>query len=170
MEVDMQYKMFENLNLSAGYQLLYAFDKDVEDDLEENGGFVRDPETLETIRIDRDQYFGLENRSRHTVNFKAFYEVPEWDANANLRVVYRSKFGLTDINGNGYLDDFDDSFIDGFALVNLAFGKTFFEHYQVQLGANNLLDFRGDSPFSTADNQIQVNPGIQFFGRLNIQF
>ena len=170
MEVDMQYKMFENLNLSAGYQLLYAFDKDVEDDLEENGGFVRDPETLETIRIDRDQYFGLENRSRHTVNFKAFYEVPEWDANANLRVVYRSKFGLTDINGNGYLDDFDDSFVDGFALVNLAFGKTFFEHYQVQLGANNLLDFRGDSPFSTADNQIQVNPGIQFFGRLHIQF
>ncbi len=170
MEVDMQYKIFENLNLSAGYQLLYAFDKDVEDDLEENGGFVRDPETLETIRIDRGQYFGLENRSRHTINFKAFCEVPEWDANANLRVVYRSKFGLTDINGNGYLDDFDNSFIDGFALVNLAFGKTFFEHYQVQLGANNLLDFRGDSPFSTADNQIQVNPGIQFFGRLHIQF
>ncbi|MEM8846236.1 MAG: TonB-dependent receptor [Bacteroidota bacterium] len=170
LEVDVKYELLENLNLSAGYQLLYAFDKNVEDELEENGGFVRDPETLETIRIGRDEYFGLENRSRHTLNFKTFLEIPEWEANANLRVVYRSKFGLTDRNGNGYLDDFDDSFVDGFALVNLSFGKTFFEHYQVQLGANNLLDFRGDNPFSTADNQIQVNPGIQFFGRLNIQF
>ncbi|PRX56045.1 TonB-dependent receptor plug domain-containing protein [Flagellimonas meridianipacifica] len=170
LEVDLKYEVLENLSFSAGYQLLYAFDKNVEDELEENGGFVRDPETLQTVEISRDEYFGLENRSRHTLNFKTFLEIPEWNANANLRVVYRSKFGLADRNGNGYLDDFDDSFVDGFALVNLSFGKTFFKHYQVQLGANNILDFRGENPFSTALNQIQVNPGIQFFGRLNIQF
>ncbi|MEM6863981.1 MAG: TonB-dependent receptor [Bacteroidota bacterium] len=170
LEVDLQYRFLKNLNVSAGYQLLYAFDKNIEDELDENGGFVRDPQTLETVRIGRDEYFGLENRSRHTLNVKAFYEIPKWTANANLRIIYRSKFGLTDINGNGYLDDFDDSFVDGFALVNLSFGKTFLKHYEVQLGANNLFDFRGENPFSTADNQIQVNPGIQLFGRLNIQF
>ncbi len=169
-EVDLSYRLLENLNLSAGYQLLYAFDKDREEDLEENGDFARDPETLETIRIGRDDYFGLENRSRHTLNFKAFYEVPKWDANANLRVVYRSRFGLTDRNGNGFLDNFDDSFVDGYALVNLSFGKTLFKHYQLQIGANNLLDFRGVSPFSTDVVQVQINPGIQLFGRLNIQF
>ncbi|WP_422860933.1 TonB-dependent receptor plug domain-containing protein [Flagellimonas sp. S174] len=170
LEVDLKYEALENLSFSAGYQLLYAFDKNVEDELEENGGFVRDPETLQTVEISRDDYFGLENRSRHTLNFKTFLEIPQWDANANLRVVYRSRFGLADRNGNGYLNDFDDSFVDGFALVNLSFGKTFFKYYQVQLGANNLLDFKGENPFSTALNQIQVNPGIQFFGRLNIQF
>ena len=170
LEVDLQYQLLDNLSLSGGYQLLYAFDKDIEDQLGAEGAFARDPKTLETIRIGREDYFGLENRSRHALNFKAFYEIPEWQANANLRVVYRSRFGLTDRNGNGYLDEFDDAFIDGFALVNLSFGKTIFKHYQLQLGANNLLDFRGVNPFSTADNQIAVNPGIQFFGRLNFQF
>ncbi|MEM8928353.1 MAG: TonB-dependent receptor [Bacteroidota bacterium] len=170
LEVDLQYSPLENLNLSTGYQLLYAFDKDRKEELEENGAFARDPVTLETIRINNDDYFGLENRSRHIVNFKAFYEVPEWDANANLRVIYRSRFGLTDINGNGFLDNFDDSFVDGYALVNLSFGKRFFKNYQVQVGADNLFDFRGENPFSTDNNTILVNPGIQLFGRLNIEF
>ncbi|MEM6892881.1 MAG: TonB-dependent receptor [Bacteroidota bacterium] len=170
LEADLRYTFFDNLSLSAGYQLLYAYDKDIERELEENGDFARDPITNESIRINRDAYFGLVNRSRHTLNFKAFYEVPKWDANANVRVVYRSKFGLTDDNGNGFLDDFDRTFVDGYALVNLSFGKKFFEHYQLQLGANNLLDFRGESPFSSVDNRILINPGIQLFGRINIQF
>ncbi|MEL6305126.1 MAG: TonB-dependent receptor, partial [Bacteroidota bacterium] len=121
-------------------------------------------------RINSDSYFGLVNRSRHTLNAKAFYEIPKWGANANVRLIYRSRFGLSDRNGNGFLDDFDDTFIDGYALVNLSFGKTFFKHYQLQVGANNLLDFRGESPLSTSEIQIQVNPGIQVFGRINIQF
>ncbi len=170
MEVDLHYQVLGNLRLSAGYQLLYAFDKDIEEQLEQEGAFARNPETLETIRIGREDYFGLENRSRHTLNFKAFYEVPEWEANANLRVVYRSRFGLADINGNGYLDEFDDSFVGGFALVNLSFGKTIFKHYQIQVGANNLLDFQGSNPLAAQDNEQLINPGRQFFGRLNIQF
>ncbi len=166
MEVDLQYKVLENLNLSAGYQLLYAFDKDKEDAIENGEVFVRDPESLETVRLERDDYFGLENRSRHTLNFKVFYEIPKWDANANLRVVYRSRFGLTDINGNDLLDEFDDSFVEGYALVNLSFGKTFYKNYQLQVGANNLLDFKGTNPIAAQN----INPGIQLFGRLNIQF
>ncbi|TAI48130.1 TonB-dependent receptor plug domain-containing protein [Flagellimonas allohymeniacidonis] len=169
-ELDLQYRLFENLNLSAGYQLLYAFDKAKEEAVANGSVFARDPETLETIRLSEDDYFGLENRSRHTWNFKAFYEVPKWDANANLRVVYRSRFGLTDRNGNDLLDEFDNSFVDGFALVNLSFGKTFLKHYQLRVGANNLLDFRGSNPLAAQDNEVLVNPGIQFFTRLNIQF
>ncbi|WP_435623357.1 TonB-dependent receptor plug domain-containing protein [Flagellimonas sp.] len=170
MEMDVRYRLGDNLNLSAGYQLLFAFDKDLEDAIDRGEVFARDPGSLETIRLERSDYFGLENRSRHTLNFKAFYEVPEWDANANLRVVYRSRFGLTDRNGNGLLDEFDDSFTEGFALVNLAFGKTFFEHYELQLGANNLLDFRGENPLAAEGTSLLINPGIQLFTRLNIQF
>ncbi len=170
LEIDLKYKLIEGLNLSAGYQLLYAFDKDREEAIENGEVFVRDPETLETIRLTKSDYFGLENRSRHTLNFKAFYEIPKWDTNVNLRVTYRSKFGLTDRNGNDLLDDFDNSFVKGYALVNLTFGKTFFKHYQVQLGANNLLDFRGNNPLAAQDNELLVNPGIQLFTKLNIQF
>ena len=171
LEVNLQYALMENLDLSAGYQLLYAFDKDIKRELKENGAFARDPNrNNQTIRIDRDAYFGLVNRSRHILNAKVFYEVPKWGANANVRVVYRSKFGLTDENGNGFLDDFDNTFVDGYALVNLSFGKKFFKHYQLQVGANNLLDFKGESPFSSLDNRILINPGIQLFGRINFEF
>nr|WP_298924723.1 TonB-dependent receptor [uncultured Allomuricauda sp.] len=170
LELDLKYKLFKTLNLSAGYQLLFAFDKDKEDALDNGEVFARDPETLETIRLSKSDYFGLENRSRHTLNFKAFYDIPKWSANANLRATYRSRFGLTDRNGNDLLDDFDNSFVGGYALVNLTFGKTFLEHYSLQLGANNLLDFKGNSPLAAQDNDVLINPGILVFAKLNIQF
>lgn len=170
LELDLKYKLFKTLNLSAGYQLLFAFDKDKEDALDNGDVFARDPETLETIRLSKSDYFGLENRSRHTLNFKAFYDIPKWNANANLRVTYRSRFGLTDRNGNDLLDDFDNSFVGGYALVNLTFGKTFLEHYSLQLGANNLLDFKGNNPLAAQDNDVLINPGILVFAKLNIQF
>lgn len=170
LELDLKYKLFKTLNLSAGYQLLYAFDKDKEGALNNGEVFARDPETLETIRLSKSDYFGLENRSRHTLNFKAFYDIPKWNANANLRVTYRSRFGLTDRNGNDLLDDFDNSFVDGYALVNLAFSKTFLEHYSLQLGVNNLLDFKGSNPLAAQDSEVLINPGILVFSKLNIQF
>ncbi|MEM7484497.1 MAG: TonB-dependent receptor, partial [Bacteroidota bacterium] len=151
-------------------QLLYAFDKEKEEAFENGDVFGRDQETLETVRLEREDYFGLENRSRHTLNFKVFYEIPDWGANANLRVVYRSRFGLADRNGNDLLDELDNSFVDGYALVNLAFGKTFLEHYSLQLGVNNLLDFKGNNPLAAQDSEVLINPGIQLFTRLNIQF
>ncbi|WP_350287868.1 TonB-dependent receptor [uncultured Croceitalea sp.] len=170
LEVDVEYKILENLKLSAGYQLLFAYDNQKEDEFDNGDLFARNQDTGEVVRISRDDYFGLENRSRHTVNFKVFYEIPEWNANANLRVIYRSRFGLADRNGNGLLDNFDNSFVEGYSLVNLSFGKTFFKHYQLQLGADNLLDFRGQNPLAVQDSEVLVNPGIQLFTRLNIQF
>ncbi len=158
------------MDLSAGYQLLYAYDKRSRQDIENGQVFARVPETLETVKLARSDYFGLENRSRHTLNFKVFVDVPKWDANGNLRVIYRSRFGLTDRNGNGLLDQFDDAFVQGYTLVNLAFGKTFFQKYQLQAGANNLLNFKGNNPLATQDNEVFINPGIQVFARLNIQF
>ncbi|WP_350293781.1 TonB-dependent receptor [uncultured Croceitalea sp.] len=169
-ELDLQYNALENLNISGGYQLLYAYDKTQREDVANGNVFARDPLTLQTLQLAQSDYFGLENRSRHTLNFKAFYEVPKWSANGNLRVVYRSRFGLTDRNGNGLLDEFDDSFVDGYAIVNLSFGKTFYNHYQLQVGANNLLDFQGENPLTAQDSEILINPGIQLFLKLNVQF
>nr|WP_299170219.1 TonB-dependent receptor [uncultured Allomuricauda sp.] len=170
LEIDMKYNPSNLLSFSAGYQLLFAYDKDKLDDISNGEVFARYPETLATIQLEKSDYFGLENRSRHTLNFKTFYEIPRWKTNANLRITYRSRFGLTDRNGNGLLDDFDNSFVDGYALVNLAIGKTFLKHYQLQLGANNLLNFKGSNPLAAQDSQLLINPGIQLFTKLNIQF
>jgi outer membrane receptor for ferrienterochelin and colicins len=170
LEADFQYKPKENISLSLGYQLLYAFDKDQKDAVNNGEVFARDPKTLETVRLSKSDYFGLENRSRHTINAKVFWEIPKWEANANVRVMYRSRFGYTDRNGNAILDAYDESFVKGYALVNLAFGKTFFKHYQLQCGLNNLLDFKGSNPLAAQDNEVLINPGIQFFTRFTIQF
>ncbi|WP_445382590.1 TonB-dependent receptor plug domain-containing protein [Robiginitalea sp. IMCC43444] len=170
MEVDLQVRLEDNLRLSGGYQLLYAYDKERRNDIENGQVFARDPQSQETVRLQTSDYFGLENRSRHTLNLKAFYEIPDWNAHCNLRLVYRSRFGLTDRNGNGLLDTYDDSFVNGYSLVNLSFGKTLWEDYQLQMGANNLLDFRGSNPLAAQDNEVFINPGIQLFVKLNFQF
>lgn len=170
LELDISYRILEDLTIAAGYQLLYAYDNARLDAVTNGEVFARDPFSLQTIRLERDDYFGLENRSRHSLNAKVFYEFRPWKTNANLRVIYRSRFGLTDRNGNGILDTYDTTYIPGYALINLSFGKTFYERYQLQLGANNLLDFRGANPLAAQNSELLVNPGIQLFAKLNLQF
>ncbi len=169
-EADFRWLPAHNLSISAGYQLLYAFDKAKVQAVKRGEVFARDPNTLQTRVLSSQEYFGLENRSRHTLNFKVFYQIPKWKADANVRMVYRSRFGLTDVNGNDVLDVFDNSFIDGYALVNVAVGKTVFKKHKLQAGVNNLLNFRGMNPLGTPSNRLFVNPGMQWFTRLNINF
>ncbi|MGB5820247.1 MAG: TonB-dependent receptor [Saonia sp.] len=163
LELDANYKLTEQLTFAAGYQLLYAKDKEKKVALERGEIFARDPRTLQTIALDNSDYFGLVNRSRHTANFKVFYDIPQWDFNINVRVNYRSKYGLFDGNGNGIIDDFDTTFVDGYALTNLAFNKIFSDRYTLQLGANNLLDYKDEE-------NIPGLAGIQVFTKINIQF
>ncbi len=163
LELDANFKLTENITLSGGYQLLYAKDKQQKVALERGEIFARDPNSLQTVALDDSNYFGLVNRSRHTANFKIFYDLPQWDFNANLRINYRSKYGLFDSNGNGIIDDFDTSFVTGFALGNISLNKTFADNYSLQLGANNLFDYRDEE-------NIPGLAGIQLFTKINIQF
>lgn len=163
LELDANYKLTEKLSVSGGYQLLYAKDKEKKVALERGEVFARDPKTLQTVALDNADYFGLVNRSRHTANFKVFYDVPKLNFNANLRINYRSKYGLFDSNGNGIIDDFDTTFVDGYALTNLTLNKTFSDKYTLQLGANNLFDYKDEE-------NIPGLAGIQLFTKINIQF
>ncbi len=163
LSVNANYQLAEGLQLSAGYQLLYAKDKDKKVALEQGEIFARDPQSLQTISLNNADYFGLVNRSRHTANFKIFYELPKWNSNINLRVNYRSTYGLFDSNGNAILDHFDTSFVTGYASVNLAASKTFLDAYTLQIGANNLFDY-------TDINNIPGLAGTQAYVKLNIQF
>jgi outer membrane receptor for ferrienterochelin and colicins len=161
-ELNSGYKVTKDLNISAGYQLLYAFDKAQEQAVEDSSVFIRDAQTNQSVAIDRSEYFGLVNRSRHNANFKVFYDIKKYKANVNLRLLYRSKYAQFDTNGNGLIDTYDTSFIDGFVTTNVAVTKTFYKDFDLQIGANNLLDYR--------DNNIPTLPGIQGYIRLNYQF
>jgi outer membrane receptor for ferrienterochelin and colicins len=83
-------------------------------------------------------------------------------ANINLRLLYRSKYAQFDTNGNGLIDSYDTSFIDGFVTANVAASKTFYTDFTLQVGANNLLDY--------TDINIPTLPGIQGYIKLNYQF
>lgn len=95
-------------------------------------------------------------------NLKIFYSVPKWKLDTNLRTTYRSKYGLMDSNGNDYLDIYD-KFVDGYAILDFAINKSFWKHYQLGFGVDNLLDY-------TDVQNISNIAGRLIYGKLNIQF
>lgn len=159
----------KQLKVSGGYQYMIAKDKDAETIFENGEAFASSPQGA--FRLDEDDYFGLPNRSRHMANLKLFYDFVDLGLNANIRGVYRSKYGLFDTNGtiNGYIDEYDD-FVEGFSTWDLALNKTIFKNYELGFGIDNVFDFT-DWPESGSDQVFIANiPGRLFYGTLNIKF
>lgn len=161
-EINANYKFNDQLNVSVGYQLLYAYDKQKREAVQNGEVFARNPSNNQTVAVTQSEYFGLVNRSRHNANLKLFYTLPKWGVDMNARVLYRSKYALFDTNGNVLIDTYDTSFVDGYATVNVAATKTLYKNFGLQLGANNLFDF--------TDDNIPTQPGIQLYAKLNYQF
>lgn len=157
LELNVSYPLFKNISASLGYQLLYAKDKDVIANIRSGGvySYYRDPATLETKRLSVSEYFGLANRSRHTGNFKIFYNNKERGLDASLRLIYRGRYGAgslqgnvqgltippSDRNNNGILDVYDN-FVSGYFLCNVSAAKTFRQKLRVQAGVDNLFDYK----------------------------
>jgi len=162
-EVSSTYKVTDAVTFSGGYQLLYAKDKDKKVALERGEVFARNPQTLQTVELKNSNYFGLVNRSRHTANFKIYYDILKWNTSINLRINYRSKYALFDSNGNGIIDTYDTSFVNGYAITNLTLNKVLFKKYTLQIGANNLFNYKDEK-------NIPGLSGTQFFTKINLQF
>lgn len=132
------------LDISAGYQLLYAKDRGVMDSIRAGGypyNKVRNSNTGETVASKVSDYIGLENRSRHMANVRVFYEYAAWGINATFRVTYRSKAGYDDANNNRFLDRYD-TFIAGYAMLYASLEKKCCKgHLSVQLTADNLMNY-----------------------------
>ena len=141
MELDGRLVMNEYFTIAGGYQWLDAKDKSVEEKFEKSEVYYK-PDPLESsIALEKDAYFGLYNRSRHTANLKLYLSIPEWGSTLNLRVVYRSKYGITDTNGNDYLDVHDD-FVEGYTQWNIALNQQIGTQFNLAFGINNLFDFK----------------------------
>lgn len=160
LEYNSTYNFTKYFNISIGYQYLIAKDKSVLDHFEEHQ-FIRNSQ-LQTVKINKSDYFGLFNRSKHTANIKLQYTLEKLKTDINLRVFYRSKYGLFDTNGNQILDEFDD-FVNDYFLTNLSVSKHINSKIQLQLGANNLFDF-------TNPDQIGNLSGRQLFARIQYNF
>lgn len=152
-EANLNYALCRHWSLAGGYQLLFAKDKDVLEQVRDGNVFYRDPATLVTQRLARREYVGLYNRSRHMGNIKFFYLNPDTGWEGSIRLVYRGRYGVgalqgniqgenippSDSNSNGVLDRFD-SFVRGYGLVNVAVGKTIREILRVQVGVDNVFN------------------------------
>ncbi len=162
LEFNASWKPSNEFKITGGYQLLYAKDKEAERAFENGEVFARENPISSSFQLEKNEYFGLYNRSRHMANLKLFCTIPKYKLNANIRATYRSKYGLFDTNGNGYLDNYD-TFVDGYSIIDIALNKTFYENYKLGFGVDNLFDF-------TDTQNISNIPGRIIYGKLNIQF
>jgi outer membrane receptor for ferrienterochelin and colicins len=157
----------QNLTVSLGYQFLEAKDKDIVEKLERGELFRRDPETFQTVRVKPSEYEGLFNRSRHSGNFKIFYENQKSNITASFRGIYRSRYGFADFNGNS-IADIDDEFVNGFITWNIALSKTFKQKYRIQTGIDNAFGYTDPQRIpNLAGRLIWMSLGMNFEKKKN---
>jgi outer membrane receptor for ferrienterochelin and colicins len=139
-ELEASWQVHNTVNLSGGYQFLMTADKDVLDDIEAGKMFKRDEQTGISSLLTRSEYAGLPGRSKHMVNLKVFYENPGNRWFATTRFIYRSRWGTTDLDGNGIINR-DDEFASGFLQVNVSGGMNFKKGIRVMAGVDNLFNY-----------------------------
>ncbi|MEM7108900.1 MAG: TonB-dependent receptor [Bacteroidota bacterium] len=141
LETNAQWEIIDGLEFSVGYQLLYAKDKGVIEEIEAGEKEVRTSEGRRSV-AEASDYFNLSNRSRHMANFKIFYEYQPWQMGASFRANFRGRYGLGDRNyPNNFIDPYD-LYVEGFTLLNATLEKHFLDRkLGVQLICDNLLNF-----------------------------
>lgn len=158
-EFSLSVSPISNLQLSAGYQYLIAKDRTVANEIREGGKYydpLFDPVggSVNYAPTGSD-YWGIENRSRHMFNARAFYTYQPWNLSANIRVNFRGKYPFSDKNLNGYFDRFD-TFVRDHYLLNAGLEKKFpKQRLALRAITENFLNF--------IDPKVPSQPGRVFF-------
>lgn len=131
------------LDITAGYQFLVTADKDVLDAIKAGKMFSRDLETGLSRLMKRSEYAGLPNRSKHMANLRIFHEWAATGWFATARAIWRSRWGTTDIDGNGIINR-DDEFARGFVQLNLSAGKNLKNGIRIMAGVDNVFNYKDE--------------------------
>ncbi len=158
-QTDISYRISPSWVVSGGYQFLDAKDKQVLKNIDNGTVYKRDPVTFQTTLVTRSNYYGLANRSKNSGNAKILYDNRAHGFDAYLRVVYRGRYGVSDVNGNNIIDD-SREMTAGYAMVNIAASKTIGNHFRLQAGVENLFNY-------TNPTQLANIAGRLFFLNLN---
>ena len=151
-EAGLEQAVGQHWRLAAGYQYLRSKDNDIYKKVKNGEVYTKDETTHETRSLGRKEYFGLFNRSHHSGNLKIAYIHDRLGTDVNARLLYRSKYGFTDENGNNTPDQ-QSEFVRGYATVNLAAAKLLFHRQlRVQATLENLFNY-------TDAQHIPVMPG-----------
>lgn len=162
LETEASWQFHKSFNLAGGYQFLMTEDKDVLDAIAAGKMYKRDEQTGISSLLTRKEYAGLPGRSKHMINLKLFYESPSRQWFATARAIYRSRFGITDIDGNGVINR-DDEFADGFMQLNVSGGRNFARGIRIMAGVDNVLNY-------TDPENMPGMPGYNWYLTLSLDF
>ncbi len=160
LETNITYHVDKHWTLQSGYQLLSTGDKDQVKAIKNGEIYTRNSQNVSRL-LTKKEYVGLPNRSKHQANIKLQYE-HENSFFANTRVVYRSKWAVSNTDGNDVYNTADE-FAKSFYLLNAAVGKTFKQKLRISIGADNILDY-------TDVNWLPNMPGRTFYTGANYTF
>jgi len=107
-------------------------------------------------------YGGLLGRSPHMLNFKIIYNHQEKGLSASARVIYRSRWGVVDLDGNGFAN-MKDEYAKGNAMLNMSVQKRISKNIIGQMSVNNILN-------QTDAINSPHNPGINVIGSIQWNF
>jgi len=127
------------LTLSAGYQYLESGDNNVLNQVHQGKIFKRGADGFDRA-VQPSEYGGLFNRSRHSGNVKLFYEQREIGFSANVRGIWRDRYGWGDANGNRILDD-EREYVPAYMVWNVTAQQRLLERLTLMAGVENLGDF-----------------------------
>ena len=152
-DINTKYKADNYFKFSVGYQLLYAYDLDAREAFENGDVYARLSVDSPAFRLKKSDYFGLYNRSRHMGVLKINYNNLENNFSCNLRLRYRSKYGIYDSNSNNYLDKYDD-FVNGHITTNISMNKIINSSLTVSGGVENIFNYLDRQNISNLSGRI----------------
>lgn len=161
-ECNLQGAIGKRLTWSFGYQYLMSGDQEILRQFRNGEVFGRNTPTGSTRRMRRSEYTGLMGRSPHMFNIKFLYEDPRSGWGGSVRAIGRSRWGVTDIDGNGFAN-MAEEFAPGFVTLNLSAQKTIGKRWTAQLNAFNALNH-------TDALHLPQMPGLHFMAALHWNF
>ena len=158
-EFNTAFRLLNDFKINFGYQYLEAKDNEAKNQIKKGEVFARLTPNSPAFQIKPKDYYGLYNRSRHNLNLKISY-VTKNNFELYFKSKYRSKYGISDTNGNNLLDDFDE-FVDSNLLSDMSISKKY-KNYNLSFGVDNLFNY-------TDPLNIPNYPGRIIYSKLNIK-
>lgn len=138
-ELNLSGTIAKSFDWSVGYQYLNSGDVELRRKIRSGEVFGRNS-PLGSARIMRpSEYTGLLGRSPHMVQARLLYSNKNNGWGGSVRAIYRSRWGVTDLDGNGFAN-MPEEFARGFCQLNLSVQKAFHQRYTIQVAFNNLLN------------------------------
>lgn len=138
-ETEFRWQLKTRWQVSGGYQWLRTGDKDEWARVKQGLEYTRSADGTSRV-MNKNEYIGLPNRSKHQAQLKWTYQ-PSETRFVFLRAIYRSRWTVANSNGNG-VHDVQDEYANGFIQVNLSGGIPLCKNMQLQAGIDNLFNYQ----------------------------